>query len=179
MNRKIFIGLSFAAVLAAGTMLTACDQGPKAAAPVKVEQSQKAAAAANSIRFDENAEIENIKHRIELTSSPGALGFILLMNEAGQPIMYTSVKGKITSSGKRLTRDQEIRTFSNGKGGVSPSVINAPSDEGTYGKSDEYIYFWTTEGQYMQWNGKYLYSNQPFRIRVEPLVINTVSPEKK
>jgi hypothetical protein len=140
--------------------------------PTKQTQSEKAAA--ESITFTENAEIENIKARLELTSNPGLTGFVLLMNEAGQPIMYTGVKGKITSGGKRLTTPDRIDDHYGVKENRRVTgyfVRKAPSDEGTWGSSNPYVYFWTTTGQYIQWNGKYLYSDKPFRTKVEPLVI--------
>lgn len=150
-------------------VLAGCDQRAKTKT-VKQTQSQKAAVAAESISFTENAEINNIKARLELTSDPGLTGFVLLMNEAGQPIMYTGVVGKITSGGKRLTKPQALVKGDRGQA-YGHFVMNAPSDEGTWGSSSPYIYFWTTAGQYIQWNGKYLYSDQPFRTTVEPLVI--------
>jgi len=92
------------------------------------------------------------------------------MNDAGQPIMYTGIVGKITSSGKRLTAP--VQKWRVDCGQYCDETINeAPSDEGTWGSSSPYIYFWTTTGQYMQWSGTYLYSDQPFRTTVEPLVI--------
>lgn len=137
--------------------------------PKKITQSQKASEAANSITFTENAEIDNIKARLELTSNPGLTGFVLLMNEAGQPIMYTGVKGKITSGSKRLTQPFKVRNY--GRNNYAYLNVPSPSDEGTWGSSSPYVYFWTTNGQYIQWNGKYLYSDKPFRTKVEPLVI--------
>jgi len=125
------------------------------------EQAEKARQAANSITFPENAEIDNIKRRLELTANPGLLGFVVLLNETGQPVMYTGVKGKITSGGKRLTSPQLSFAYER----------VAPSEEGTYGTSGEYVFFWTPAGQYIQWNGKYLYSDKPFRLSVEPIVI--------
>lgn len=155
--------------------LMACEPQAKT---TKQTQSQKAKEAAASISFTENAEIENIKERLKLTSNPGLTGFILLMNEAGQPIMYTGVKGKITSGGKRLTSPVQSWSYRRdgtkgaGIGGYDTGALGpAPSDEGTWGSSNPYIYFWTTTGQYVQWNGKYLYSDKPFRTKVEPLVI--------
>lgn len=130
----------------------------------KKQESVKAAAAANSISFTENAEIENIKRRLILTAEVNKIGYIVLFNDAGQPIMYTTVKGKVTSGGKRLTREDEVTG-----GGV---VRKSSSDEGTYGSSNPYIFFWDTRGQYHQWSGQYLYSDQPIRLRVEPLVVN-------
>jgi len=131
----------------------------------KNAQSKLAQQAADSIKFTENAEIINIKARLELTSSLSKIGYIVLMNQSGQPVAYHTVKGKVTSGGKRLTSPQQFSS-----GGVS---LVAPSDEGTYGSSGEYIFFWTPQGQYVQWNGNYLYSDQPIRLRIEPLIITT------
>ena len=167
----------FAFVLAMPLALAACLPENKPAEPSnKNTQAQRAAEAANSIQFTDNAEIDNIKRRIEITSKPGQIGYILLMNEAGQPILYESVVGKVTSGSKRLTapdRTQQISTYGN-NGGQHSVVRQAPSDEGTFGSSSEYIFYWNADGTYRQWNGKYFYSTQPIRLRVEPLVINVV-----
>ncbi len=133
----------------------------------KRDVAKVARAAAESLNFADNAEIDNIKNRLKLTSQPGLLGFVVLLNESGQPVYYTSIKGKITSGSKRLTRTQWVDDF-----GAGSAITAAPSDEGTYGSSGEYIFFWTTNGQYMQWNGKYLYSDKPIRLTVQPLVVS-------
>ncbi len=158
--------------LAATLALGACGEpSPPTAKDIQV---QKAREAANSVKFDQNAEIENIQRRLELTSNPGQIGFVLLLNEMGKPVMYTSVKGKITSGGKRLTSPQEMRCLDvAGQAGCSVQPVEAPSDEGTYGSSNPYIFFWTTDGQYIQWSGKYLYSDKPFRIDDPTIVILT------
>lgn len=157
---RLFMILLFAVPLLAGCP----DDEPRTA---KSAQAQKAAEAANSISFTENAEIDNIKSRLQLTANPGLLGYAVLLNEMGQPVMYTGVKGKITSGGKRLTRTQQV-----GGSYEHPTVSDAPSDEGTYGHSGEYVFFWTPAGQYIQWNGKYLYSDKPFRLTASPLVVS-------
>jgi hypothetical protein len=133
----------------------------------KFKQADIAKRAADSISFTENVEIDNIKKRIELTAQPGLLGFILLMNEAGQPILYEGIKGKVTSGGKRLTQPDRM---------IGERVMAAPSDEGTWGSGAEYIFYWNQNGEYRQWNGKYLYSDRPFRTRVEPLVVSLQAP---
>lgn len=158
-----------ATTLVLSLTLAGCNQGT-AAPKAKDTQAKKAAAAAESIRFSGNAEIKNIKERLELTSDPGLTGFVLLMNEAGQPIMYTGVQGKITSGGKRLTPPVKPHRVDCGRY-CDESLGPAPSDEGTWGGSSPYIFFWTTSGQYIQWNGKYLYSDKPFRTSVKPLVV--------
>ena len=131
-------------------------------------QAQKAQEAANSISFAENAEIENIKHRLELTSKPGLIGYVVLLNEMGSPILYTTLKGKITSGSKRLTSPDMVRSY-----GQGTEVLTSPSDEGTYGSSNPYIFFWTQNGTYIQWSGHYLYSDQPIRLSTPTLVVDS------
>jgi hypothetical protein len=164
---KSYIRIPLLALAAASlTLLAGC---PEDRTPTKNAQAVKAAEAANSITFTENAEIDNIKRRLELTSKPGLLGYIVLLNESGQPIYYSTVKGKITSGSKRLTRPDRSTTEGAGANNV---VMAAPSDEGTFGSSGEYVFFWTTSDQYVQWNGKYFYSDKPIRLTVQPLVVS-------
>lgn len=138
-------------LVALALTLTACSRSSQG------EQANRAQQAAQSVNFTENAEIENIARRLKLTSAPSAMGYIVLMNDAGQPVLYTGVKGKVTSGSKRLT-----------DGGITGGL----SDEGTYGSSSPYIFFWSTSGVYHQWSGAYLYSDKPIRLRVEPLVVD-------
>lgn len=156
-----------------------CDDGKPAPTNNKNTQAERARQAAESIQFTDNAEIENIKRRLELTSKPGLQGFIILLNNAGQPILYEGVKGKVTSGSKRLTDPRSIHKFGNGNGGVAPAVTDSPSDEGTFGSSGDYVFYWNQNGQYRQWNGFYLYSDKPFRLNVEPLAVSIdQSPSK-
>ena len=160
--------------------LSACDPPPFPSRNTNREvQSQEAQRVADSIQFAGNAEIDNIRRKLELTSSPNLLGFIVLLNEAGQPIAYHAVRGKVTSSGKRLRPSVRVLQVPNhgNNGGQHSVVIPTPSDEGTYGSSDSYVYFWNTSGAYVQWSGHYLYSDRPIRLNVQPLVVNMVTEE--
>lgn len=176
--KRIFVPV-FLGMLAVG--LTACGVVTPAAPTAKQTQAQKAAQAANSVRFTSNAEIDNIKDRLELTSDPGLLGFIILLNETGSPILYEGVKGKITSGAKRLTKPWDKVQVDCGQYNCD-AVVEAPSDEGTYGHSAPYIFYRNTAGEYRQWNGKYLYSDKPFRLTIEPLAVSlspNASPDAK
>lgn len=174
MNRYAIVALAVAITLP----LAACKPEAQQAPAQRDVQAQQARDAANQIRFNANAEIDNIRRRLELTSDPNLLGYIVLFNDAGQPILYEGVRGKVTSGSKRLTDPQVVRqvpTYGN-NGGQHSVVLNAPSDEGTHGSSNPYIFYWNTDGTYRQWSGQYLYSTQPIRLRVEPVVVNILPP---
>jgi len=144
-------------------ILSACDE----IAPTNAEiQARKSQAMNESVSYSKNNEAENILRRRKMFAKEGSIGFITLLNQAGQPIAYYTVDDKPTSSGKRLTKPFDCVYAS------CESHRPAPSDEGTWGSSSPYIYFWTTSGQYIQWSGDYLYSDQPYRLRINPLVID-------
>lgn len=159
--------MAIAIVAIATLTLAACDLD--GAQTTRGQQAEKSKQAAESIRFLENAEIDNVKKRLQLTADPGKLGFIVLLNQAGQPILYEGVKGKVTSGGKRLTEPD--RASAAWGGGQNTVVRNAPSDEGTWGHSGDYVFYWNVDGVYRQWSGGYLYTDQPIRLRIEPLVV--------
>lgn len=154
--------------------LSACLEEGSSQPSNRQVQERAATSAANSVQFNANAEIDNIKRRLMLTADPTLLGYIVLMNEAGQPIIYEGVRGKVSTSGSRLTAPDRISVKPGGSSADSQAVVRAPSDTGTYDTGTaQFIFYWTTSGQYRQWSGPYLYSDKPIRLRVEPLVINT------
>lgn len=162
--------ITLATILAVTTTLSGCIEDAPKSGGTKTNESAKAAAAANSISFAAgNAEIDNIKRRLELTSDPALMGYVVLFNDMGQPILYTTVKGKVTSGAKRLTAP--IQAWNVDRGEFNGTELDdAPSDEGTWGSSNPYIFFWTTGGQYIQWSGNYLYSDRPLRLDAAPVV---------
>ena len=105
-------------------------------------------------------EQDNIKHRIEMENQPGTMKYLYVISAmTGDIILYSSVKGKITSSGKRLTPNTVSQNLSseyastgfqidiNGKRMTTTEVLQ---DDGTYGSSIEYLYWWDTQDRYHQ-----------------------------
>lgn len=168
MKLRLMTTIALCAVLSVGLMGNDCTP-QQSEISNKVHQSEKAQAAAQSIHFTENAEIENIKKRLELTSQPGLIGYIAIINKVGQVVLYTPVKGKVTSGKKRLTRDFAFVRCSQG-GNSGDCQVKAPSDEGTYGESGDYIFFWTPGDQYFQTDLGFVYSDKPMRLTIEPLL---------
>lgn len=165
-----------AAALALTLPLMACNES-QGRTSVRDEQAAMSRQAAEQIRFNGNAERDNIRRRLELTANPTLLGYIVLFNEAGQPILYEGVMGKVTTSGSRLTPPDRINIRAGGQSADSQAVVRAPSDTGTYDTGNSsFIYYWNPDGAYRQWQGPYLYSDQPIRLRVEPLVVSMTTP---
>ena len=157
--------------LAALFLLTSCDvpqQQPKNARAAQAEQAQRIA---DSQTYTDNYEQQNIEQRRKLFSKPGKVGYIVLLDSFARPVASYVIDGKPTSSGKRLSRPWDMVRCDTGGGVGGDCVVEAPSDEGLWGSSSPYIYFFTAQGVYVQWSGNYVYQDQPIRLTEKPLII--------
>lgn len=94
------------------------------------------------------------------------LGYIVLMSGSAVVGEFT-VDGKVSSLNSFLTPDSEFYEYS---GGEYSARNNWLADvDGSYGSNDEGIFFFTTEGNYIEWSGDYMYSDLPMHIE-NPIV---------
>jgi hypothetical protein len=131
----------------------------------------------------------NVKKRIELENTPGAIKHLYIISAmSGQVIIYSTVDGKVTSSGKRLTPTkvtaQHVATgrynddavvFHYGEkvniGGNSHRTSEVLQDDGTYGTSIHYLYWWDTRGQYHQ---HYVSGGQIIHVADQPMPVKNI-----
>jgi hypothetical protein len=130
------------------------------------------------------AEQRNVKARIIEDNKPGAIKHLYVISPySGQVILYSTVKGKVTSGGKRLTPTQaesayvqEYRSWSGGfqvnTPGGSMITREVLQDDGTYGSSGDYLYWWDVRGAYHQ---HYLTGGQIVTISDQPLPVKSVT----
>lgn len=97
------------------------------------------------------------------------LGYIVLFTESGSVINRFVVDGKVTSLNSFLTPDSEYYEQKYGREGWSNGNKWVPDVDGSYGENDNGIFFFTTDGKYVEWTGTYLYSDIPFEIK-DPVV---------
>lgn len=87
------------------------------------------------------------------------LGYVVLLTEGGSVVGSFIVDGKLSSLNSFLTPDSEY---------YERDVVGGnewlPDVDGSYGDNDSGIFFFTPQGQYVEWNGKYLYSDIPFQV---------------
>lgn len=109
----------------------------------------------------------NIVNRLNLFEDENKVSYIYLIS-FGKVMSFYTVKGKVTSGNKRLTTDQKIVENNPYSGTYDYSVVESPSLDGTYGTSGDYIYFWTTDGTYVQWNDAYMLCDKPLKMETQP-----------
>lgn len=122
-------------------------------------------------------EQESVKERLEIENLPGSIKHLYILSAySGQTILYSTVKGKVTSSGKRLTPQTVVGSGSDmsDQDGIPITIAGKRyhttevlGDDGTYGSSIPYLYWWDAKGIYHQHyvsGGQILHvSNQPIK----------------
>ena len=92
---------------------------------------------------------------------------------------FYTVKGKVTSLNSYMSPQEQIV---NGDGTpcnteYSSSVcytVQAPDIDGSYGNNADGVFFFTTEGAYVEWKGDYMMADQPLQLQTQPELIRTI-----
>lgn len=97
------------------------------------------------------------------------LGYIVLFDK-GVVFGKFVVDGKVSSLNSYLTPNSEYYEVDYGGDGSYYNEWLADID-GSYGENDNGIFFFTTDGKYIEWTGEYLYSDIPFEVNDPVLTI--------
>lgn len=137
------------------------------------EQLNRLQTAVPTPHLENSLERTNISARLVLYSNPTKISYIYLVSY-GRVMAYYTVKGKITSGTKRLTANQQVIEADWCGSGNCSLIKDAPELDGTYGASSPYVFFWTTDGTYVQWSGDYMLTDQPLQLATPPELIRNV-----
>ena len=107
-----------------------------------------------------NGQREKANTVICLVEKP--LGYIVLF--AGNTVVNSFiVDGKVSSLNSYLSPDSEYYEYV--YGGCYREYNRWLADvDGSYGENDNGIFFFTPNGNYIEWTGEYLYSDIPFEV---------------
>ena len=90
------------------------------------------------------------------------LGYVVLMLEGVGVVGNYVIDGKVSSLNSFLTLDSEYYEYSAGE---TSKKNNWLADvDGSYGENDNGIFFFTTDGKYIEWTGTYIYSDIPYIV---------------
>ena len=163
-------------LLAIGIMLSlsGCGQNAVSASGINIA-SVKIEAGSDGL----TTEQRNISERLKIDNAPGSIKHLYVLSAySGQAIIYSTVRGKVTSSGKRLTPlsvsdsgDHLSNAFKVRIGNQEHYTTEVLQDDGTYGSSVEYLYWWDTKGVYHQ---HYMSGGQILHISDQPVAIKGV-----
>jgi hypothetical protein len=128
-------------------------------------------------------EQKNIGERLFEDNKPGAIKHLYVISAySGQVIIYSTVRGKVTSGGKRLTPTtvaaidgRAVSWYMTGMpvniGGRKYHTEEVLQDDRSYGHSMDYLYWWDTKGVYHQ---HYVSGGQILHISSQPLAVKGI-----
>lgn len=166
-------------VLSVGILTAGCSYDTKVS---DLQQSEQKSVADNQDKMNNTVplptlnnslERQNIKNRLEMFDDQNRISYIYLVS-FGKVMSFYTVKGKITSGNKRLTSTERTIEDCAGVANCAKFVVESPELDGTYGASSPYIFFWTTDGIYVQWSGEYMLSSEPLKLTTQPELIRQV-----
>jgi hypothetical protein len=167
----VIIGISFQAIV------TSCQIQTK-----ESESSTGVAKATATVQTDANgftAEQRNIMEKYKRDNVPGAIKHLYIISAySGQVLIYSTVQGKVTSGTKRLT--PSIVEGSSGWGNMFMVKIGSETyytkevlgDDGAYGGSGDYIFWFDTKGIMHQ---QYMGGGMILHISDQPLAVKSIT----
>lgn len=175
MKTKITLFIFTLVIVSLPLLLTGCDlpqDTPTEQDQVRANQ-QKLVQQEPLPILNNSLERRNIKKRLQTFEDENKITYIYLVNY-GKVMAFYTVKGKITSGNKRLTSVQQQVDSKWCSSGNCQMTMEAPELDGTYGSSSPYIFFWTTDGVYVQWSGDYMLADQPLKLTQQPELVQQV-----
>jgi hypothetical protein len=124
-------------------------------------------------------EQRNVGRRLEIDNKPGSIKHLYIISAySGQVLIYSTVQGKVTSSGKRLTPTATMgggyntnSYFNVDMGGTTIQTTEVLQDDGTYGSSVDYLYWWDTKGVFHQ---QYVTGGMILHVSDQPVAVKNV-----
>ena len=189
-NRKKSVsGLSILATALLSFMMMGndggCSDGNQAQSASGVK---KASVKVQTDKDGNTVEQKAIMERVRRDNLPGSIKHLYLISAySGQVIMYSTVKGKVTSSSKRLTPSTVAyvadttgsSAFTIDVGGIEYTTQEVLGDDGTYGSSMPYLFWFDAKDVYHQQyvsGGVVLHtSDQP--VHTGKVIMNLETPQ--
>lgn len=151
--------LQFILFLAIATIILPSQTGCGGVDPVSTSGAKKMTVKVQLDPSGHTAEQENISGRIIQDNMPGSIKYLYIISEfTGDVLIYSTVKGKVTSSHKRLSPER-VDTWGNSSnsygfsmdfGGTTGYTNEVLDDNGVYGGSADYIYWFDSKGVFHQ-----------------------------
>jgi len=114
-------------------------------------------------------ERANLIKRLKTFNTDSKVSYIYLINY-GKVMAFYPVKGKVSSVNSLLTQPQQPiwRSQFRDAGGVT---VQSPDLDGSYGSNGDAIFFFTTDGTYVEWNSDYMLCDKPLKMTTPPALV--------
>lgn len=124
--------------------------------------------------MSDSVERRNLSKRLTRFNVADKISYIYLIN-TGKIMAFFIVKGKVSSVNSMLTCTDQLVDDGQGNSYASNArdnvhVVASPDLDGSYGSNGDAIFFFTDKDIYVEWNGKYILSDQYIKLRQPPVL---------
>ncbi len=130
-------------------------------------------------QFDTSLERTNLINRLKQWNKPDKISYVYLL-QFGKVMSFYTVKGKVSSLNSLVTNPTQVVDGAGNQCAASSvsatgcTSVPSPDLDGSYGDNPQGIFFWTTEGAYVEWSGDYMLSDQPLKLTTQPELVREV-----
>lgn len=127
-------------------------------------------------KLTQSQERQNIVARAKTFDVQNKVGYLYLVNY-GKVMAFYTIKGKVSSLNSYVTPLDKLVDYKGRPCGELSSdcfTVSAPDIDGAYGENARGIFFFTTEGAYVEWMGDYLYADQPLKLTTQPELVRQI-----
>lgn len=128
--------------------------------------------------MEHSLERENLIRRYQYLNDRNNVHHVYLLSHDGKVVHYSLAQGKVSSVNSKLTNDKQVIRVpdcnSHNAGNDCWKVVESPQMDGSYGENGDAIFWFTPDGQYMEWNGLYVVSEEPKNIQTGVTLVDEV-----
>lgn len=182
MKKTAKLSIVAATILAALVGVTACSSSssPNSTAVAQsiteqVSKKLKAAEAYPLAQMNDSTELANLREKLLRMNDPHKIGYLYELTQTGQVLAQYTVKGKVTSTQSQMLNTNYAETpCPNCTGGGAATTVDSMGDDGSYGQNEggqNGIFFFTTSGVLVEYDGLWTYSDAPLNLTSKPLIV--------
>lgn len=127
-----------------------------------------------STKIEDSIERRNLIEKLLRFNDANKIAYVTLLSDFGTVIATYTIQGKVSSNQSALTAPEQCAWAGGDDGGVDGCLVS-PADDGSYGENEQGIFFFTTAGVLVQWNGKYLLTDAPQQVVSAPVITYNVN----
>jgi len=146
---------------------------------VQTEQNhQRLVKAVPPPKLETSQERKNLVERLKRFNTDSKVSYIYLI-DYGKIMAFYTVKGKVSSVNSLLTTPVQIisRNVNGTASKLAHMVVPSPDLDGSYGSNGSAVFFFTTSGAYVEWNGRFMLCDQPLKLSTPPQMVIHVKDE--
>lgn len=137
----------------------------------KTEENQKRLLIVQPpVALEWSLERENINKRTNLWNDKNKVSYIYLVSY-GKVMAFYAIKGKVSSVNSQITNPTQLRRWSTGGTAIA---IPSPAEDGSYGTNGDGIFFFCTDGTYVEWAGEYMLCDKPLKLSTPPAITRSI-----